>query len=189
MACRSAPTENLSSGDQITRPLYSRSAKLTASPSASATSGLMAFILEWMLAISTSPSSVQTRTSPSSLIVMPESSAVLAPLPRTVSGKSWRAITGSRRAGTKRCSAALHEPSGVCTPPASATGPSNTHFGSGALASALPASMSSWIHCATCFQPASCHSSKGPCFMPKPQRIARSMSRALSAMSARCSAA
>ncbi len=71
IACRSAPTENSSSGDQITRPLYSASASSTAAASDSATSGLMAFIFEWMLAISTSPSSVQTRTSPSSLIVVP----------------------------------------------------------------------------------------------------------------------
>jgi hypothetical protein len=62
-------------------------------------------------------------------------------------------------------------------------GPSNTQAGSGALLSALPASMSALTHSATCFQPASCHSSNGPCFMPKPQRIAKSTSRALSAMS------
>ncbi len=77
----------------------------------------------------------------------------------------------------------------MCTPPASATGPLNTHSGSGALLSALPASMSSWIIFATSSQPASCHSSNGPCFMPKPQRIAWSTSRALSAIVARCTAA
>ncbi len=189
IACRSAPTENISSGDQITRPLYSASARSTAAPSASATSGLMACIFEWMLAISTSPSSVHTRTSPSSLIVVPAVLASAAFAPSTLSGNSWRSCTGSLRCGTNLFCEALHEPSGVCTPPASATGPSNTHFGSGALLSALPASMSSCTHFATCDQPASCQSSNGPCFMPKPQRIAKSMSRALSAMSPRCTAA
>jgi hypothetical protein len=67
--------------------------------------------------------------------------------------------------------------------------PSNTQGGSGALLSALPASMSSFTHCATCDQPAACHSSNGPWLVPKPQRIAKSMSRALSATSARCTAA
>ena len=50
-----------------------------------------------------------------------DEAAVGAAAPSTFSGNRWRACTGRRRSGTKRCSAALHEPSGVCTPPASAT--------------------------------------------------------------------
>ena len=63
-------------------------------------------------------------------------------------------------------------------------GPLNTQAGSGALAERLAGAMSSLIQPATCVQPAACQSSKGPCFMPKPQRIAKSTSRAVSAMSA-----
>jgi hypothetical protein len=48
--------------------------------------------------------------------------------------------------------------------------------------------MSARIISATACQPAACQVSNGPCAQPKPQRIARSMSRALSAMSPRCTA-
>ena len=50
------------------------------------------------------------------------------------------------------------------------------------LASALPAAMSSAIQPATSLQPAACQVSNGPICQPKPQRIARSTSRALSAI-------
>ena len=63
------------------------------------------------------------------------------------------------------------------------------HAGSGVRHKALPASMSSCTMRATSNQPASCHSSNGPCFMPKPQRMAWSTSRAVSAIEARCTAA
>ena len=46
----------------------------------------------------------------------------------------------------------------------------------------LPAAMSSSIQPATRCQPAACQISNGPWFQPKPQRTARSRSRALSAM-------
>ena len=81
-----------------------------------------------------------------------------------------------------------HEPSGVCTPAAFATGPSNTHFGSGALLSASPASISACTHSAICFQPAACQVSNGPVLQPNPQRNAKSTSRAVSAMVSRCTA-
>jgi len=79
---------------------------------------------------------------------------------------------------------AENDASGECTP----WRPSVTHFGSGALAMVLPALMSSSIHLATCCQPAACHSSNGPRAQPKPQRMAKSTSRALWAMSPRCTA-
>jgi len=97
--------------------------------------------------------------------------------------------TGKVLGATKRACAALYEPSGRCTPASPPPRPSKTQFGSGALLSALPASMSSLIHCATCDQPAACQSSNGPWLVPKPQRIAKSTSRAVLAMSARWKAA
>jgi hypothetical protein len=115
-----------------------------------------------------------------------EAAALRCPArPRGTAGAGARAARGAARTARRRIPRSL----GVCTPPASATGPLNTQSGSGAVDSALPASMSSWIHCATCSQPASCHSSNGPCFMPKPQRMAKSTSRAVSAIDARCTAA
>jgi hypothetical protein len=81
-------------------------------------------------------------------------------------------------------SEAEKDPSGPCTP----LRPSVTQPGSGAFAMALPAAMSSAIQPATCCQPAACHSSKGPSFQPKPQRMAKSTSRAQCAISARCTA-
>ena len=156
------------------------------------TPGLMACILVLMLAISTSscpPSSVQRRIASSSCSVVPAVSKAGALAPSTSSGKYWRSYTGSLRRAMNLPAEALHEPSGVCTPPASATGPLKTQSGSGALLSALPASISSLIQFATCSQPACCHSSNGPWLAPKPQRIAKSMSRAVSAMLARCTAA
>ena len=54
------------------------------------------------------------------------------------------------------------------------------------LAMALPAAMSSAIQAATCCQPPPARSRTGPRSQPKPQRMAKSRSRALSAISARC---
>src|SRR5471032_171756 len=88
----------------------------------------------------------------------------------------------SEERGTNDFEIAEYEPCGVCTPPFSATGPSNTQAGKGAPHSAVPASMSSLTQVATCDQPAACHVSNGPTFQPKPQRMAKSMSRALSAI-------
>ncbi len=62
-ASRFAPAENTSSGDQITRPLWSRSASSSAFSSPSATVGLMRCSFAVMLAMTISPSSVHTRTS------------------------------------------------------------------------------------------------------------------------------
>jgi hypothetical protein len=74
----------------------------------------------------------------------------------------------------------------VCTP-FSATGALNTQSGSGASLSALPASMSSLTH-GDLLQPAACQVSNGPTLQPKPQRIAKSTSRALSAIDSRWTA-
>ena len=83
----------------------------------------------------------------------------------------------------KALSAALYEPSGACTPSRS-----NTQAGKGTSDIARPWAMSSRTISATAVQPAACQVSNGPCAQPKPQRMAKSMSRALSAMSARCTA-
>ena len=49
----------------------------------------------------------------------------------------------------------------------------------------VTAAMSSLIHPPILLQPAACQVSKGPWFQPKPQRMAKSRSRALSAISSR----
>src|ERR1700694_1950777 len=80
------------------------------------------------------------------------------------------------------------EPCAVCTPRFSATGPENAQAGSAAFESALPDSISSLTQLATCCQPAACQFSNGPVDQPKPQRSAKSTSRALSAMDSKCTA-
>ncbi|MDT4856121.1 hypothetical protein FQZ97_905000 [compost metagenome] len=189
MACKSAPALKGSSPDQTTKPWYSFSARSTAAIRPSQTSGLMACILVLMLAISTCSSSVQMRIASFSSIVLPAVSNFGPASPSSSSGKCWRWYTGSCSRPWNSPLPGFHEPCAVCTPPASATRPLNTHSGSGALESALPASMSSWIIFATSSQPASCQSSNGPCFMPKPQRMAWSTSRAVSAIWPKCTAA
>jgi hypothetical protein len=81
--------------------------------------------------------------------------------------------------------AAEYDPVDVCTPLAEATLGPPTHAGNGTSASVLPAATSSAIQPATFDQPAACQVSNGPSVHPKPQRIARSTSRALSAIAAR----
>src|SRR5690606_41646914 len=56
----------------------------------------------------------------------------------------------------------LKLPWAACTP----SRPSNTQSGSGTCAMALPATMSSAIQLATCFQPAACQLSNGPRLQP-----------------------
>jgi len=63
-----------------------------------------------------------------------------------------------------------------------------TQAGSGALVRALPLSISSFTHWAIWVQPADCQVSNGPTLQPKPQRIAKSMSRALSAIESKWNA-
>ena len=89
-ASRLAPAENISSGDQITRPLYFASAISTALSRPSVTVGEIRCSLAVMLAISTSPSSVQTRTSSFLNSSVPDFSAFAPPAPSTVSGNGWR---------------------------------------------------------------------------------------------------
>ncbi len=89
-ASRLAPAENTSSGDQMTRPLYFCSASSTALTRLSVTWPLMRCSLAVMLAISTSPSSVQTRTSSFLNSSVPAFRAGTLPLPSTLSGNSWR---------------------------------------------------------------------------------------------------
>ena len=79
-----------SSGDQITRPLYFSSAMSTAFSRPSVTSGLMRCSLAVMLAISTSPSSDQTRTSSFLNSSVPDFNGTGAPAPSTDSRKAWR---------------------------------------------------------------------------------------------------
>ena len=154
---------------------------------------LIACILVLRLAITTSLSSVHKRMSSFSCSVLPAvvKSELPTPCawPLTVSGKCWRSYTGNWRLASNFFVVGFQEPSAWCTPPLSATGPLNTQSGSGDLHKALPASISSCTILATSSQPASCHNSKGPCCMPKPQRMARSKSRAVSATSCRWIAA
>ena len=89
-ASRLAPAENTSSGDQITRPWYDCSARSTAFSSPSITAGLMRCSLAVMLAISTSPSSVQTRTSSFLKTSVPALSGAGASAPNTLSRNGWR---------------------------------------------------------------------------------------------------
>ena len=150
----------------------------------SITPGLMACILVLMLAISTSSSSVQTRIESSSCSVgagaSPGRQRWRRRRPRGTAGADTPAASTAARS----CfCVGLHEPS-ARVHARFATGRRTPRPAAARLHSALPASMSSLIHCATCFQPASCHSSNGPCFTPKPQRIAKSTSRALSAIAA-----
>ncbi|MCY1310341.1 hypothetical protein D9M68_837740 [compost metagenome] len=118
------------------------------------------------------------RTASFSSTVRPALRGSTAALPFSAARNTWRWYTGSVLRATNDWVAGDHEPSGVCTPWRSATGPSKTHAGSGAADSALPAATSSLTHSATCFQPADCQSSNGPEFQPNPQRIARSISAA-----------
>ena len=87
---RLAPAENTSSGDQITRPLYFDSAISSAFCRPSMTSGLIRCSFAVMLAISTSPSWLQTRTSSLRNSSVPDFSAAGASAPSTFSGKAWR---------------------------------------------------------------------------------------------------
>ena len=64
----------------------------------------------------------------------------------------------------------------MCTPVRAG---SVAQAGSGVFAMALPAAMSAAIQPATCCQPAACQISNGPLSQPKPQRTAKSRSRAL----------
>ncbi|MCY1243341.1 hypothetical protein D9M72_563520 [compost metagenome] len=128
------------------------------------------------------------RTASFSSTVRPALRGSAAAVPLIAARNAWRWYTGSVLRATNDCVAGDHEPAAACTPWFSATGPSNTHAGSGAADSALPASTSSLTHSATCFQPADCQSSNGPEFQPKPQRIARSMSAAEPAICSRYTA-
>ncbi|MNT13594.1 hypothetical protein D3C72_1485690 [compost metagenome] len=183
--CRSAPAENAppsaASACQITRPLkfFSASAKASFRPLMTPSPITCILVLNEM--IRTSSPVCQTRTDSSSKTVVPAVLPSMAPLPRTGARNGWRSYTDRVERGTKLFDTAEYEPSGVCTPPLSATGPSKTQAGSGALHSAWPASMSSLTQLATCSQFDACHVSNGPTFQPKPQRMAKSMSRALSA--------
>ena len=98
-ASRLAPAENTSSGDQITRPLYSRLGQLDA-PSAGLRSraGLIRCSLAVMLAISTSPSSVQTRTSSFLNTLGAGLQRVGAPSPTTLSRERLALVHRQRRA-------------------------------------------------------------------------------------------
>ena len=137
----------------------------------SITPGPMACILVLMLAISTSSSSVHRRIDVVLVHGLAGGGRVERAGAQHVLGEdAGAAYTGSCRSGMNCCCVGLHEPSARVHAPL-ATGPSNTQSGSGALHSALPASMSSLTHSATCSQPASCHSSNGPCLTPKPQRM------------------
>ncbi|MDT4872430.1 hypothetical protein FQZ97_1076130 [compost metagenome] len=90
MACRSAPALKGSSPDHTTRPWYAFSARSIAAIRPSHTSGLMACILVLMLAISTSPSSVQMRMASFSSMVVPAVSNFDPASPSSNSGKCWR---------------------------------------------------------------------------------------------------
>ncbi len=78
-----------------------------------------------------------------------------------------------------------YEPLAPCTPVRPG---SSTHSGKGSEAMVLPAAISSFIQFAIWLQPAACQVSKGPRSQPKPQRNAKSKSRALFAMLSRCTA-
>ena len=192
IACRSAPTENGSSGDQITSPRYCDSARSIAFSRPLTTPGPIAWTLVLIDKIRTSAicpdSSVHRRTASSSNTVLPPLCPLTDVSPASGARNSCLPYTGSAERATNFFCDGDHEPSGVCTPPAFATGPSNTHFGSGTLASASPASMSAFTHSAICFQPAACHVSNGPVDQPKPQRSAKSTSRAVSAIDSACTA-
>ena len=90
IASRLAPAENTSSGDQMTRPSYLLSAISTAFSSPSITAGEIRCSFAVMLAISTSPSSDQTRISSLRYSSSPDRSGSGAPLPATDSGNSCR---------------------------------------------------------------------------------------------------
>ena len=87
---RLAPAENTSSGDQITRPLNLSSAISSALLKPSITAGLIRCSLAVMLAIATSPSSVQTRISSFLKSSVPLFNGSAAPEPSTASGNGWR---------------------------------------------------------------------------------------------------
>src|SRR4051812_48768848 len=116
------------------------------------------------------------RTDSSSNTVKPAMRPSGALAPSNGDRNAWRWYTGNSERGTYAFLAGDQEPVGVCTPAFSYTGPSNTQFGIGTLASARPASMSSFTQSAICRQPAACQDSNGPRFQPKPQRNARSTS-------------
>ncbi len=196
IACKSAPTENGSSGDQMTRPRYCDSARSTAFISPAMTPGPMACTFVLIDRINTSEPTPDLPDSRSTARTESSSNTVVPPLrsrsqrlrPAAVRGKSASHKPAASSAERTSFFDGDHEPSGVCTPSALATGPSNTHFGSGAFDNASPASMSAFTHSATCFQPAACQVSNGPVDQPNPQRRAKSTSRAVSAIDSRCTA-
>jgi hypothetical protein len=94
IACRSAPTENGSSGDQITSPRYSASASSTAFSRPAMTPGPIACILLLIEKISTpaeaSSASVHRRAESSSKIVLPPAWPVGVPSPTSAARNACR---------------------------------------------------------------------------------------------------
>ena len=87
---RDATQSGGQAGDQITTPWYASSASSTAFSRPSITPGLMRWSLAVMLAISTWPSSVQTRTSSFFQTSVPAFNGCTALAPATLSRNGWR---------------------------------------------------------------------------------------------------
>ncbi|MCY1219744.1 hypothetical protein D9M72_317310 [compost metagenome] len=175
--CRLAPTAKGASC-QITSPSNSRSAFATdcRMPSSTSAPSVWFFEVTERMAMPASAFGRFHRRTPSfSQTVTPRSSA---PSPKTRSGNNWRRYTGRAERGCNWPVRAEYDPSGACTPwrPGS-----SAQAGSGASLMLRPAAMSSATAAAMPCQPAACQVSNGPCDQPKPQRMARSRSRALSA--------
>ena len=117
IACRSAPTENGSSGDQITRPRYCCSASSTAFSRPSITPGPMACILVLIDSTSTSaPSpdgSVHSRTASSSNTALTAVGAGRRAFAEQRRAEELALVHGQRRASDEGFLRARdHEPSG-----------------------------------------------------------------------------
>ena len=181
MDFKSAPTENGASGAQITKALKRSSAMSMAWLMPSNTSRLMA---RFLLVFSTTKTSLSKVKAWMASVLNTVSPNALADSPNNFAGAYWRWYT-SKSLRPSACKVVKFKlPASACTP----SRPSLTQAGNAALLKVLPAAMSSLIHSTTCFQPAACQISNGPMSQPKPQRMAKSMSRALWAMSLACTA-
>ncbi len=181
-ASRFAPAENTSSGDQITRPAYSRSASLDRlrQPLGDERAD------EVQLGGDAGDQHLAVERPDAHFVVPVDLGAALQRRRRARAGDALAERAGGGRPASRsaaRSALARRAPRafGRVHDQRAVAASAKTQSGSGMTLrlSALPASMSSLTHCATCCQPASCHSSNGPCCMPKPQRIAKSTSRAV----------
>ena len=181
--CRLAPTAK-GAGCQMTRPSNSRSARATACRMPSSTSAPSVWFLEMTDRMAT-PGSTSGRFQAHAFVFPDGDATVVGRFAEHALGIDLAAVHRQGRARMQLAAARrirtlgrVHALAGGLQRPG----------GRGLSLMARPAAMSSATAWAICCQPAACQVSNGPWAQPKPQRMARSRSRALSATLASCAA-